>query len=222
MRFLLLTGLAFVVTTQLRAQQKGLPVKEWGSNSSNAFVFYISGDGGLNSFTISLCDNINKAEYSVTALNARSYFWNKKTPQQAANELADYLARATSNRKNQQIVLVGYSFGADVLPFIINKLPAALKSKIKTSVFIAPSTSTDFEIRLTDMFSQGKKRSMDVVAEMNRMDATKTVIIQDGDEKGFPVKSITLKNLTVETLTGSHHFDGDTKLVAQTVLKHCK
>lgn len=87
---------------------------------------------------------------------------------------------------------------------------------------LAPSTSTDFVIHITDMFGTPKKRSMDVVAEINNMDIAKTVIISDNKENRFPLKNIKLKNFSSELLQGDHHFNGGTDLLAKTILKYLR
>lgn len=203
-----------------RAQTNNLSIKEWPGSLERPLIFYISGDGGFNSFTTKLCGAIAQSGHGITALNARDYFWKKKTPQQSADEIAAYLTSQLQKRKNQQFVLVGYSFGADVLPFIVNKLPSALKNKLASTVLLAPSTSTDFVIRLWDMAGANKKRSMDVVAEINALGLAKTVIITDSSEKEFPVKDIRLKYYINDQLPGGHHFDGGTDLVAKTIIRH--
>src|SRR6185437_16888061 len=106
------------------AVAQDFPVKEWASTSQDKpLVFYLSGDGGLNKFSNSLCDGINKKGYEVMEFNSKSYFWDKKTPEQTAIDINNYLVKKISGRKNQQIVMIGYSFGADVLPFILSRLP---------------------------------------------------------------------------------------------------
>ena len=98
--------------------------KEWTASAHDKpLIFYISGDGGFNKFSTNLCESLNKKGYDVFALNAKSYFWNKKTPEQTATDINNYLIKKIAGRKNQQVVLIGYSFGADVLPFIVSRLP---------------------------------------------------------------------------------------------------
>ncbi len=186
------------------------------------FVLYITGDGGFNNFSTELCTVINKAGYSITAINAKSYFWDKKTPGQTAKDITTYLDKQFKERKNQQLVLAGYSFGADVMPFIVNALPDSIKMKLVSVVLLSPSTSTDFEIHWLDIFGSNKKRDMDVVAEINKMGLIKTVTIVGNDENIFPVKNIGLKNYRNESLPGGHHFDDDTGEVANTMMKFFK
>ena len=215
----LLLPLVFIVSY---AQADDLPIKEWNMAPQNPLVVYISGDGGFNKFFTSLCNSISSSGYSITAINARSYFWTKKTPEKTTEDISAYINRQFINRKNQQLVLAGYSFGADVMPFIVNRLPDALKAKLVSVVLLSPSTSTDLETHFSDMLGANKKRSMDVVAEINKMNAVKTATIFGSDESVFPVKDIKLKNYTNEFLPGGHHFDGDAEELAKTLLKYFK
>jgi type IV secretory pathway VirJ component len=204
------------------AQSGALPIKEWADSSMSPFVLYISGDGGFNSFSTTLCDAINKGGYGVTAVNSKTYFWDKKTPEQTSQDITGYLEKKLLSRAVQQFSLVGYSFGADVIPFIVNRLPAALRSKLTTVVLISPSTSTDFEIHWSDMFGGNAKRSMDVVTEINKMDVSKATTFFGAEEGGFPVKDIQLKNYHNQTLPGGHRFDGHTDELATAIMNEFK
>ncbi|MDQ6889132.1 MAG: virulence factor family protein, partial [Bacteroidota bacterium] len=146
------------------AFSQDFPIKEWAAAvHDKPIIFYISGDGGFNSFSTALCESLNKKGYDVFALNAKSYFYNKKTPDQTTADIKNYLTKKLAGRKNQQVVLIGYSFGADVLPFVLNRLPKNLNDNITTSFLMASSGSTDFEIHWSDIFGGNRKRDMDVV-----------------------------------------------------------
>ncbi len=195
------------------------PVKEWASASQDKpLVFYLSGDGGLNKFSNSLCDGINRKGYEVIELNSKSYFWDKKTPERTAIDVNNYLVKKISGRKNQQIVMIGYSFGADVLPFILSRLPKDLHDKILASFLMASSGSTDFEIHWADIFGGNAKRDMDVVSEINKLVDDKIIIISSSDDRHLEANKITLKRYTHEILPGGHHFDGDTDEIVRVIL----
>jgi type IV secretory pathway VirJ component len=202
------------------AQVNTLPVKEWNTNLQTPLVLYISGDGGFNNFSTNLCNIINRSGYSITAINAKSYFWEQKTPQQTTKDITAFLVKKFNTRSNQQLIVIGYSFGAEVFPFIINRLSPVFKNKIVSVVLLSPEASTDFEIHWLDMLWGNKKRSMDVVEEINKMTVPKTVTIFGSSETDFPVKKIIQKNYTNIVLPGGHHFDGNTDEVAKTILKH--
>ncbi|SIN94963.1 AcvB/VirJ family lysyl-phosphatidylglycerol hydrolase [Chitinophaga niabensis] len=199
-----------------------LPVREWNSPAPSALILFITGDAGFGKFSTELCDNIHAAGYDVCAINAKAYFWNKKTPEQTSADITAYLEKQFSKRDNQQLILAGYSFGADVMPFIVNRLPNNIRKKLVSLILISPSTSTYLEIHLSDMLGGNKKRSMDVVAEINKLNVPRTVTIFGSDENDFPVSAVKLERYSNESLPGGHHFNGDAPQVARTLLKYFK
>ena len=201
------------------AVAQDFPVREWvASSHDKPLIFYLSGDGGFNKFSTSLCDAFNKKGYDVFSLNSKSYFWNKKTPEQTTIDINNYLIKKLAGRKNQQVVMIGYSFGGDVLPFILKELPKDIHDKILVSFLMAPSESTDFEIHWSDIFGGNTKRNMDVVAEVNKLINDKIVIISSSDDGHFPLNKISLKRYTNEVLHGGHHFDGDTDEIIRVII----
>ncbi len=200
---------------------QNFPVKEWASATHDKpIIFYISGDGGFNKFSTALCLSLNKKGYDVCALNARSYFNYKKTPEQTTDDVKIFLNNKTEGRKNKQVIFIGYSFGADVLPFILNRLPKNILDNTKVSFIMASSGNTDFEIHWSDIFGGSTKRNMDVVTEINKLNVDNLVIINGSDEKDFAFNKISLKKYTHEVLPGGHHFDGDTEEITNVILNH--
>jgi type IV secretory pathway VirJ component len=212
---------SFFFSYSLYAQNSSLPVTLLTSaDTSKPFVFYISGDGGWNNFSSSLAGAINKNGFTVAGLNAKSYFWEKKTPERTVLDIIAYLQKKFAERKNHQWVLTGYSFGADIIPFIVNKLPDTIRKRLITIVLLSPSTSTDFEVHWAELLGWNKRRSMDVVAEINKMGLQKTAIISADDDNSLPVKEIRLKNCVHENLPGGHHFENNTGELAKTMIKY--
>ena len=215
--FTFIFSLFFIVTL---AQKSKLPLKEWNTAVDKPLVFYISGDGGYTSFSEDVCTAINKTGYKVASLNSKSYFDDQKTPQQTTDDIVNYLNDQFNKRKDQQFILIGYSFGADITPFVVNLFSDSIKNKLISVVLLSPSTSTDFETHVWDKLGLKKKRSMDVVSEVNKLGAIKTTIILGNDDDDFPINNIKLKNYVHELLPGGHHYEGNTDEVARTMMKY--
>lgn len=205
-------------TTLCSAQSQSLPIKCWEGSASKELVFYITGDGGLNKFSTALSTFINQQGYNICVLDARSYFWSRKTPQKAAADIASVITGKLPPGGGYRFSIAGYSFGADVLPFIVNNLPVSLKSQLKSVTLLSPSTTTDFQVHILDMLGAGKRRGMDVVAAISQMQSPKTVILFGSDEKDFPVDKLTPANDKVLLLPGGHHFEGNTREVAELII----
>ena len=201
------------------AQQSLIDMKYWNNKAVLPLVLYLSGDGGFNSFSNKLCELIAGAGYSVAAIDSKNYFWKKKTPKEIAADVSNTLKNLLSSRQNMRLFVVGYSFGADAVPFIINRLDPAIKKNVKSIVLLEPSVSTDLEIHIADILGRSNaKRSLDVVDEINRMEGVKTSIILGDDEADFPIQKITLKNFTKKYLAGGHHFSGNAVQVAKNTI----
>lgn len=210
----------FLLKLTVMGQQKEIPLKLWNNTANNPVVIYFSGDGGYNSFSTSYCELLSKQGYTVGAVNSKSYFWEKKSADQVAKELSVSLDKLFIGRKNQLVYLVGYSFGADVVPFLVNKLTGEWKQRLQATALLEPSASTDLEIHVSDFFGRSNvQRSMDVVAEINKMIGVKTAILLAEDEVSLPIKHIRLKNLEVIYIKGNHHFDGNVSEVVKETVK---
>ncbi|MBZ5858455.1 virulence factor [Flavihumibacter profundi] len=196
--------------------QPDFPVKYYPAKDTHKpIVFYISGDGGWNNFSTKLASTINANGFRVASLNARDYFWNKKTAEQTALDITNNLQKEYGNLQNEKIIFIGYSFGADVLPFIINQLQPGIREKISGLLLLAPSSSTDFEIHVSDILGFSNSRKLQVAEAINALQIQKTVAVFGADDKNFPLQSIHLKNFTAISLPGGHHFEGNTDELAQ-------
>jgi len=58
--------------------------------------------------------------------------------------------------------LIGYSLGADVLPFMASRLPSELLNRVELIALLGPGTEVDFEFHLTDWIG-GKSRNSKLV-----------------------------------------------------------
>ncbi len=192
----------FLFLQTIAMAEKDLPVDTFGSaDMSKPIVLYISGDGGFNSFSTSFVQQWNSKGYPVIALNAKSYFWKTQTPENAAKDITDLLSRYLMLWKRNDVILVGYSLGADVLPFIQTRISAALINKIKHTVLLSPSNTTDFTVHL--FYGSG---GSSVPAEINKLNKP-VLIIFGNDETSTPDKQINNKMVTILKVNGDHHYD---------------
>ena len=197
--------------------QNNLPLQYTdNSDTSKPLIVYISGDGGMNSFTNSLITSLNKKGYAVLALDAKSYFWRKKEPQEFAADMSQAITNYLKNKKSNSFIVLGYSFGADVTPFLVNRLPSLLHTKCRNIVLLSPSTHTDFEIKILDMLGFGGSKDKNVVNELNKV-AVQTILFFGSDEKSFPVNEITIKKQVV-VMEGGHHYDNDVDDLASKIV----
>ena len=217
-----LLALIFSVSNTLLAQKISLPLSLYSStDTTKPIIFYISGDGGFNKFSTSFMQTLNKQGYAVIGLNAKDYFWTQKKPKEAAVAIEAAIDESNKQWKRNSIVLVGYSFGADVAPFMLTNFSPALASKVSRLILLSPSPKTDFEIHVMQMLGWGKSSGESVPAEINKISKPVIFIVGD-DEKEFPFSQLTTKNKQVIKMPGGHHYDGDVNALSKQVVVQIK
>ncbi|WP_428329510.1 AcvB/VirJ family lysyl-phosphatidylglycerol hydrolase [Mucilaginibacter sp.] len=175
-------------------------------DKEDKLILFISGDGGWNSFSQKLVDCYAANGFNVVGFNSLKYFWKKKTPQETANDIAALLNKYSTEWHKKKIIICGFSFGADVAPFIYRRLPDDLKSRVSLVQLISPSSFTDFEIHVMDLLGSGNAvRSMNIAAEVKLMDVP--VICYYGEqEKEKSLSEIKTTGFKIIILNGDHHY----------------
>ena len=179
--------------------------------SSAPMVVFMSGDGGWAALDKGLSAEFQHHGMPVVGWSSLSYYWKKKTPEQATADLVRILSDYQSRWGRQRWLLVGFSFGAEIVPFVINRLPQAYRNSLVGAVMLSPSTASDFEIHVSDMVVHDKGGSYPTLPEVKAIKSLPLLCVQGADDDS-PVKlcpHLQQPNVTTVTLPGSHHFDDD-------------
>ncbi|GAB3412571.1 AcvB/VirJ family lysyl-phosphatidylglycerol hydrolase [Niabella aquatica] len=217
MKLLLISILLLVITKSVPAQDNTIKIYP-GADHQKPLICYFSGDGGFNAFSNTICDDLSKNGYLVIALNSKSYFWKKKTPQQTAAFIEPYIQKYLKEQKQPSVVLMGYSFGADVMPFVYNSLPKTVQKVTNKILLLAPSPTTDFEVHMLDMAGGVGVYNMDVASEINKIQDAEVYLI-NSTKSDFPVNKVKIKNAYTTVIKGNFHFDKDPKAVLSSVYR---
>ena len=194
----------------VRSDDFGLPLIVYRSKHllSSKMAILLSGDGGWMDFNDSLAVRFTRAGYDVLGFNSRTYFWRQKTPEQTSSDFTLLIRKYSTEWKAKKIILNGYSFGADVVPFLYNRLPPDLKSKVTAVQLLSPFLSTDFKIYLTDLISTGDDdRAYKVKDEVQKIKVP-VFCFYGENESPKPLEDMKEKNIIFKLLPGDHHYTG--------------
>ncbi|HNW57008.1 MAG TPA: AcvB/VirJ family lysyl-phosphatidylglycerol hydrolase [Bacteroidales bacterium] len=190
------------------------------NDSVKALVFFISGDGGYSNFDQSICTEFANNGYPVIGLDARKYFWNGKDAPEVVADVQKLLTYYLNLWHKSEFIFVGYSFGADAIPVIVNRLETSYKSQTRIVGLLSPSTSADLEIHITDMLSiRAKPGLFDIAKELNKLTFARTVCIYGDDEKDEIKKDILNPRVEFATVKGGHHFERNFIKLVELVLQ---
>jgi type IV secretory pathway VirJ component len=159
----------------------------------------------------------------VVGLNSLQYFWTPRNPSVAGADLERVIRRYLTTWKKEEVILIGYSFGADVLPFMAAELPTDLRNRIKLVALLGPGRMANFEFHLTNWLGKtSKTNSHPVLPAVRKLQGTETLCFFGADEKESLCKEIDPSLATPIELKGGHHFGGDYKKIADTIRQAIK
>lgn len=203
----------------VKSDDFGLPLIVYRSTHlfSSKMAILLSGDGGWNDFNDSLGLRFARAGYDVIGFNSRTYFWHQKTPEETVADLIPLIRKYSAEWKAKKIVLNGYSFGADVVPFLYNRLPSDLKQKVTAVQLLSPFLSTDFKVYLTDLINAGgDDRTYKVKDEVEKIKIP-VYCFYGEDENPKPLGDLKERNIVFKLLPGDHHYTGGYRTIVSSL-----
>lgn len=217
------TPLSDVLAHQLRLQLQGnaeaLPVLEVpAAKPSDIVTLFYSGDGGWRDLDKDSAEHMASMGYPVVGIDTLRYYWQHKSPEQSAADLSKLMQHYREKWGAKRFVLAGYSFGADILPAIYNRLPGKDQQQVKAMLLLALARTGSFEIEVEGWLGKAGEEAA-TGPEMARLPAAKVFCIygaEEKDESGCTQPQAVGEKLE---LPGGHHFDEDYLSLAKKMLQ---
>jgi type IV secretory pathway VirJ component len=204
----------------LRPQQiNDLPVNEVHADGdkSDVFALLLTGDGGWAGLDQELAARLAANGVPTVGLNSLKYFWSQRTPEEAARDVSRVIRHYLAAWNKKRVLLVGYSFGADVLPFVVNRLPADLKSQVATVSLLGLDSNASFEVSVADWIG-GDDAGPPTRPELANLGATPVLCIYGEGEKDTICPTLPRPRVTSEQVGTGHHFGGEYDRLADRIL----
>ncbi|WP_264311954.1 virulence factor family protein [Pseudomonas putida] len=195
-----------------------IPVVEVpAGQTTDTVTLFLSGDGGWRDLDRDVAGEMAKLGYPVVGIDTLRYYWQHKTPEQSAADLSELMQHYRQKWGTKRFVLTGYSFGADVLPAIYNRLPAEDQQRIDAVMLLAFARSGSFEIEVEGWLGK-EGQEAPTGPEMAKLPASKVVCVygvEETDESGCTEKTAVGERLK---LPGGHHFDENYPALAKRLI----
>jgi type IV secretory pathway VirJ component len=176
----------------------------------------LSGDGGWFGFEQAIADKLGAYGIPTIGIDTRKYFWNRKTPEKTASDMAEILNYHGNEWGKTRFILIGYSQGAEIVPFRITHFPDYIKSNVLSAILLSPARTTDFEIHISNMLDLGNRQNTyNVIEEIKKIEKINTICIYGENEKS-PIPGL-LKGTSVNFvfIPGDHHYHGNSTLIVK-------
>jgi type IV secretory pathway VirJ component len=192
-----------------------IPVVEVPAGQArNTVTLFLSGDGGWRDLDRDVAGEMAKIGYPVVGIDTLRYYWQHKSPEQSALDLTELMQHYRQKWGTKRFILTGYSFGADVLPAIYNRLEPSEQQRVDAIILLAFARTGSFEIEVEGWLGNAGKEAA-TGPEMAKLPPEKVVCIygeEEVDESGCTDKTAVGEAIK---LPGGHHFDENYPKLAQ-------
>ena len=198
---------------------RNLPLTEIEAAEPGSWMAVVySGDGGWRDLDKEIGEHLAERKVPVVGVDSLRYFWRAKTPDEIGRDLGAILDAYGDKWGTRKVALIGYSFGAAVLPFAVNRLPAALRERVVLVSLLGLGARAPMQIAVEGWL--GAEPDADaplVMPELLRLDLAKVQCFYGEDEDDSICPDPKLAAADVIKTKGGHHFDEDYAALAQRI-----
>ncbi len=220
--FLQLVARKRAVRPEEEGALKDLPLVEVPSKVAgpDLFAVIISGDGGWAGIDRDLADTLSSKGVSVVGLNSLQYFWKARTADGSARDLERIVEHYLASWHKREVILIGYSRGADVLPFMANRLPRELLDRVRLIVLLGPGEKVGFQFHVKEWIEEPSgKDVLPVLPEVVKLKGKKILCFHGMKETDSLCQNLDASLGKVIDMKGGHHFGGNYETLAEAILK---
>ncbi|MBX6320697.1 MAG: virulence factor family protein, partial [Rhodospirillaceae bacterium] len=191
-----------------------------GTARTPLMAIIISGDGGWRDLDKTIGQWLAGHGVPTVGFDSLLFFWRKKTPEAVARALERVVDDYGARWHARKVALVGYSFGADVLPAAYNRLRADVKARVVQISLLGFSLHAAFQIEVTGWLGfQPGAGAPSTVAEAKQIDPALIQCFYGEEEDDTACLDPALARAELVRTKGGHHFDGDYPGLARKILE---
>ena len=193
------------------SQALGLPVVEVPArhHDNSTLAVILSGDGGWAAGDKAMASALADSGVAVVGLDVPSYLQVKRTPEGASADIGRLLHHYLDEWHKNRVILIGYSHGADIVPFVASRLPAGLRSRVALIAMLGLEPRANFEFHLADLMTQmSHDDDLPVLPEVEKLRGTPLLCVQGLGETHSLCSSLPPSLARVESRPGGHRIPG--------------
>jgi type IV secretory pathway VirJ component len=199
-----------------------LPLTELPAKQAKELVIFFSGDGGWRDIDKQIGETLSKAGVAVVGVDALRYFWSKKSPSTIASDIERIVHHYGDAWHVTNVSLMGYSFGAAVIPLAWPKLDPGTQKEIKFIAMLGLEPVARLRMSMSGWLGLASSKDISLRPFLAEMPKDKVMCVYSAEEQKAGSTGCTLPELDGATRverTGGHHFGGAYKEIAQLLLR---
>lgn len=183
----------------------------------DAMAVIWSGDGGWRDIDKQIGGALAARGVPVVGIDSLRYFWQERRPEEAAADLARIIATYAAQWQVKDVALIGYSFGADILPATFNHLPPEVQARVRQISLLGLSDHAGWEISVSGWLGQAAD-GPPTAPDLARIPPALLQCVYGEKEEASPCPALAAAGAEAIRTAGGHHFDGNYTALAEAVL----
>lgn len=148
----------------------------------------------------------------VVGVNSLTYFRHERTPDDVAALVAAAARRALALGHARRLVLIGQSFGADMLHVGLTRLPPDLRARVRLVALVVPTDTLIFRASPSELFNWAKPDAL-ALPTAQALTWVPVVCIHGEEETESLCPLLSQPNVSSFALPGGHPLHGDVDAV---------
>lgn len=183
----------------------------------NAMAIVLSGDGGWRDIDKTLAGILQDKGIPTVGLDTLRWFWKARTPEETAEEITQLIDAYSETWGVDHVLLIGYSFGAGVIPAAVLAMPPEEQAKLVQISLLAPQNQVDWEISVTGWLGGATDSATPIAGPLAALPLDRVQCIYGQAESESACPSLEGTAAEIISTSGGHHFDGDYPKLAEKI-----
>ncbi len=181
------------------------------------FAVFLTGDGGWVGLDKGVSAELARHGVAVVGWDSLKYFWSRRTPDGAARDLERVLQYYSRMWGRRRVLLVGYSQGADTLPFMENRLSTDTLQLVAFTALLGISDNALFEFHVASWLGSPPK-GLPTAPELADWRGSPYLCLYGETDGDAACADLTGPGGSVLKVSGGHHFAGGYVKIANAIL----
>jgi type IV secretory pathway VirJ component len=182
------------------------------------FAVFLSGDGGWVGLDKGVSQALATNHIPVVGWDSLKYFWSARSPDGTSRDLDRVLEYYSHLWGKSRALLIGYSQGADTLPFMVNRLPPATRRMVGLTVLLGLSSTADFQFHFSSWLRESRA-GLPTEPELEHWSGSPYLCLYGAQDADAACAKLTGQGGSSVKMSGGHHFSGSYHQIATEILR---
>ena len=182
-------------------------------SAADTAVVILSSDTGFHSgLSRALAERIAGKHLHLVGVNSLHFAWRTQDPDKIRDLLQTAILRALDDGHARKVIVIGQSYGADLVHLGAASLSDAIRRKIAAIILVGPTSDIYYQIGPREYFGWGTPDAQ-AIDTARQIDWTPVTCIYGREERNSICPLMRGRNVRRVPLPGDHDLHGDADLL---------